>query len=87
MSEYFAIVIWFNLSSSLYSSTVTVCSRGGGEEGGGKEGERVVSQQSSSTGTTQGMQIDSVQNCYVIDWLHVLQIATNTRRSQCNTTV
>ena len=41
MSEYFAIVIWFNLSSSLYSSTVTVCSRGGGEgEGGGGRGER-----------------------------------------------
>ena len=42
---------------------------GGGrrsEEGKrGKEGERVVSQQSSSTGTTQGMQIDSVQNCYM----------------------
>ena len=38
MSEYLAIVIWFNLSSSLYSSTVTV---EGWEEGGGKgEGER-----------------------------------------------
>ena len=40
MSEYFAIVIWFNLSSSLYSSTVTVCSRGGGEEGEGGRRKR-----------------------------------------------
>ena len=31
MSEYLAIVIWFNLSSNLYSSTVTV-GEGGGEE-------------------------------------------------------
>ena len=43
MSEYLAIVIWFNLSSSLYSSTVTVEGEGGGggrrgEEGGGGGG-------------------------------------------------
>ena len=35
MSEYLAIVIWFNLSSNLYSSTVTV--RGGRGVGGGRE--------------------------------------------------
>ena len=53
MSEYLAIVIWFNLSSSLYSSTVTVGGGGGGGGGGG---------------CSAGIQLDSVQNCYMIMW-------------------
>ena len=59
MSEYLAIVIWFNLSSNLYSSTVTV----GGEEVWEEGGEVVVQQYRDNSRNTARLCPEPLQYC------------------------